>query len=469
MINSNSNFSPVLSYWRCDNYPYYIPSVTNIELVKNPEITLGKEIVKSDEFHCVLNGSATYEITGVRNSKTTLHNIKKNDVVFFPYGMQYYTIKNKSDDFEYLKISFFLYTCNNTFVQNSFLNFDEALKTPIQNRRVITIFPRITTFSNNDEALKYIHNIKDFRNFNKTGHIIQIQGNLLLLILRVISKSKENYIDIFKNSRIIGISSKYSPFTIMPKGCKLYISNLKIFDSNPNVNKPPSRLLTVFTANKNQQFEPKNQNISLSDVYDNKLDKNFLLISANEDTIYHIWIFRDAHHFTADLCSYCESAYLQFYAKCNMHLRFGVVIYNPDNDQLISYNFEISPSEGYTEFCIPLLNSSDSIGYSNHSYKVIDYIMQNYENKIQISDIANHIHMSPSHTATKFKQEMGVSINDYILDYRLTIAKKMLLEHPKMSISEIALACGFYDSAHFSNSFKKTFKMTAKEYRKDIV
>jgi len=468
MINSNSNFSPVLSYWRCDNYPYYIPSVTNIELVKNPEITLTKEIVRSDEFHCILNGSVTYEITDVRNGETSQYTVKKNDVVFFPYGMQYYTIKNKTDNLEYLKISFFLYTCNTTFVQNSFLNFDEALKTPIQNRRVITIFPRITTFSSNDEAIKYIVNIKDFRNFNKTGHIIQIQGNLLLLILRVISKNKENHIDIFKNSRIIGISSKYSPFTIMPKGCKLYISNLKIFDSNPNVNKPPSRLLSVFTASNNQQFEPKNKNITLSDVYDNKMNKNFLLISANEDTIYHIWIFRDVHNFTADLCSYCETAYLQFYAKCNMHLRFGVVIYNPDNDQLISYNFEIAPSEGYTEYCIPLLNSSDSIGYSNHSYKVIDYIMQNYENKIQISDIANHIHMSPSHTATKFKQEMGVSINDYLLDYRLTVAKKLLLEHPEMPISDIALACGFYDSAHFSNSFKKIFKMTAKEYRKSL-
>jgi len=424
--------------------------------------------VRSDEFHCILNGSVTYEITDVRNGETSQYTVKKNDVVFFPYGMQYYTIKNKTDNLEYLKISFFLYTCNTTFVQNSFLNFDEALKTPIQNRRVITIFPRITTFSSNDEAIKYIVNIKDFRNFNKTGHIIQIQGNLLLLILRVISKNKENHIDIFKNSRIIGISSKYSPFTIMPKGCKLYISNLKIFDSNPNVNKPPSRLLSVFTASNNQQFEPKNKNITLSDVYDNKMNKNFLLISANEDTIYHIWIFRDVHNFTADLCSYCETAYLQFYAKCNMHLRFGVVIYNPDNDQLISYNFEIAPSEGYTEYCIPLLNSSDSIGYSNHSYKVIDYIMQNYENKIQISDIANHIHMSPSHTATKFKQEMGVSINDYLLDYRLTVAKKLLLEHPEMPISDIALACGFYDSAHFSNSFKKIFKMTAKEYRKSL-
>jgi len=468
MINNNSNFSPVLSYWRCDNYPYYIPSITNIELVKNPEITSTKEIVRSDEFHCILNGSATYEIIDVKNSETTLHTTKKNDVVFFPYGMQYYAINDASDDFEFLKISFFLYTCNNAFVQNSFLNFDEALNSPIQNRRVIPFFPRITTFNNNDEALKYILNIKEFRNFNKTGHILQIQGNLLLLILRVINKSKENHNYIFKNSRIIGISSKYSPFTIMPKGCELYVSDLKIFDSNPNINKPPSKLLSLFTASNNQQFEPKNNNITLSNIYDNKTNRNFLHISANEDTLYHIWIFRDIQHFTADLCSYCESACLQFFAKCNMNLRFGVVIYNPDNDQLISYNFEISPSEGYTEYCIPLLDSNDSIGYSNHSYKVINYIMQNYENKIQINDIAKYIHMSPSHTATKFKQEMGISINDYILDYRLTIAKKMLLEQPKMSISEIALACGFYDSAHFSNSFKKTFKMTAKEYRNKL-
>ena len=437
-------------------------------MVKNPEITFTKEIVRSDEFHCILNGSATYEIIDVRNGKTTLHTTKKNDVVFFPYGMQYYTIKNTSNDFEFLKISFFLYTCNNTFVQNSFLNFDEALNSPIQNRRVIPFFPRITTFNSNDDALKYIHDIKEFHNFNKAGHILKIQGNLLLLIFSVISKSKENHNDILKNSRIIGISSKYSPFAIMPKGCKLCISDLKIFDSNPNINKPPSKLLSTFTANNTQQFEPKNNNITLSNVYDPKLNKTFLQISANEDTIYHIWIFRDIHHFTADLRSYSESAHLKFYAKCNIHLRFGVVIYNPDNDQLISYSFEILPSNSYTEYCIPLLDSNDSIGYSNHSYKVIDYIMQNYENRIQINDIAKHIHMSPSHTATKFKQEMGVTINDYILDYRLTVAKKLLLEHPEMPISEIALACGFYDSAHFSNSFKKTFKMTAKEYRNKL-
>lgn len=471
MINRASNTSnsskvaPSLSYWRCDNYPYYIPSIHGIKRVFAPIMEDDKVPVIRDELHCILKGSATYELIHAKTGESTFIKVEKNDIMFLSSGMQYYIIRETSADFECLKISFYLYTCNNVFTSDAALNFSEALDTPITHRRMTLYLPRLSHFNYGDQIHNHISNIMEYRHMKKNGYIIQIQSNLLQLIFCILSEAKEKHNNILKNANLIGITSKYSPFAVMPKGCKLSVSDVVIYDSNPHSNSSKSTVLSVFCAHKNYKLTPDDDSLITEDIYDQNTNKKYIELSATNNSLYHIWIYPKKDCFTPDLREYSENSYLRFYAKSNTEMRFGIVVYNHDIHQFISHTFFITPSKTYTEYCVPLLGGEEQNIQSPHIHRIIDYITQNYDRKIKVEDIAKSIHLNSSYISTKFKEEMGISISDYILDYRLSIAKKLLISSPESPISEIALASGFYDTAHFSKSFKKVFLITAKEYR----
>ncbi|MBE6546671.1 MAG: helix-turn-helix domain-containing protein [Ruminococcaceae bacterium] len=64
-----------------------------------------------------------------------------------------------------------------------------------------------------------------------------------------------------------------------------------------------------------------------------------------------------------------------------------------------------------------------------------------------------------------FKQRMGISPRQFIIDLRIQKAKQLLSEG-SLKIWAIAEACGFGDSYHFCKSFKQHTGMTPQEYRK---
>ena len=52
----------------------------------------------------------------------------------------------------------------------------------------------------------------------------------------------------------------------------------------------------------------------------------------------------------------------------------------------------------------------------------------------------------------------------YILNLRLSNAQRLIDSHAEWSFSEVAYRCGFSDSAHFANAFKRAFGMTPSQY-----
>ncbi|MBR3577129.1 MAG: helix-turn-helix transcriptional regulator, partial [Clostridia bacterium] len=64
-----------------------------------------------------------------------------------------------------------------------------------------------------------------------------------------------------------------------------------------------------------------------------------------------------------------------------------------------------------------------------------------------------------------FTERAGVSPAQFVTDMRLRRAKSMLACSDK-SITDIAFACGFYDSSHLTRVFKKQEGITPKDYRK---
>ena len=96
---------------------------------------------------------------------------------------------------------------------------------------------------------------------------------------------------------------------------------------------------------------------------------------------------------------------------------------------------------------------------------ILKYIENHYMDKITIEDMANEVGVSQSHFMKYFKNTMGTSFIDYLNEYRLTMASRLLLSSDS-SILAIAEEVGFENLSYFNRIFKKRFDQTPREYRK---
>ena len=96
---------------------------------------------------------------------------------------------------------------------------------------------------------------------------------------------------------------------------------------------------------------------------------------------------------------------------------------------------------------------------------IMDYIMKHFAENITLSDIANKINLSESRISHIFKEITGITVLEYIENIRLNTAKKLLSE-TDLSITKIALSCGYCDNSYFSLRFRMKNDISPKAYRK---
>lgn len=99
---------------------------------------------------------------------------------------------------------------------------------------------------------------------------------------------------------------------------------------------------------------------------------------------------------------------------------------------------------------------------------VFKYIENHYAERITIADIANEVGFSESHFMRYFKETMDTSFIEYLKDYRLAMAARLLLasESPILDISE---EVGFESLSYFNRAFKKRYQMTPSQYRRSTL
>lgn len=98
----------------------------------------------------------------------------------------------------------------------------------------------------------------------------------------------------------------------------------------------------------------------------------------------------------------------------------------------------------------------------------VNYINNNYERDISLTDISKYVFLSSSYFTRAFKEEMGVSPINYLLTVRIERAKELLRESDA-KISDIALSVGFSNQQRFNDIFKKYTKKTPLQYRKSFL
>lgn len=100
--------------------------------------------------------------------------------------------------------------------------------------------------------------------------------------------------------------------------------------------------------------------------------------------------------------------------------------------------------------------------------KVIAYIQENITSRdnLCLDAIAGYFKFSKSYFGEYFKKQVGVSLQDYILDYRLKLVETRL-QYSSKRIKEIAYELNFNDESHLTKLFKKRKGITPSQYRKE--
>ncbi len=123
------------------------------------------------------------------------------------------------------------------------------------------------------------------------------------------------------------------------------------------------------------------------------------------------------------------------------------------------FNIMVRPSR------IELRQSTEKYNISNeYIAQVVDYIEKNFDTDIHIDTLTKKVPLSRRNLETKFKNELGVPIYQFLLNCRIEHYAYLLLTTDN-SLLDIALECGFNDSKNISRIFKKFKNYTPLEYR----
>ncbi len=92
-------------------------------------------------------------------------------------------------------------------------------------------------------------------------------------------------------------------------------------------------------------------------------------------------------------------------------------------------------------------------------------IEQNHaDNHLSVNWLSAHLSYSANYLGAVFKREYGLTVSDYINQYRIERAKA-LMDETGLKIYEIAFRVGFNDQHYFSKTFKKFADCSPSEYR----
>ncbi len=98
-------------------------------------------------------------------------------------------------------------------------------------------------------------------------------------------------------------------------------------------------------------------------------------------------------------------------------------------------------------------------------FLIKEYVSKNYQNEsLSVKDISEHVFLSSSYVCTIFKTETGKTLNQYLTEFRIDKAKKLLMDS-RYKITDISSKVGYSDGNYFGKTFKKQVGLSPSEFR----
>ena len=121
----------------------------------------------------------------------------------------------------------------------------------------------------------------------------------------------------------------------------------------------------------------------------------------------------------------------------------------------------------YSSLLDALKGNSIHYNYSPSIKKAIEFILNNFNKDISLSEVAFKVNVSPQYLSKLFKEECGKGFVAYLNSVRIEHAKRMIAEG--CELKPIISKLGFNNYTYFFTVFKDVTGMTPQQYEKEIV
>ena len=102
------------------------------------------------------------------------------------------------------------------------------------------------------------------------------------------------------------------------------------------------------------------------------------------------------------------------------------------------------------------------------AYSVVEqvehYLKANYREAISMQSLSREFGLVPNYLSVLFKKEIGLTPLEYLMDYRMNEAKRIMDAQPHLLLKQVASEVGYADQLYFSRVFKKRTGLSPSEY-----
>ena len=192
-------------------------------------------------------------------------------------------------------------------------------------------------------------------------------------------------------------------------------------------------------------------------------------VADNEDPWHYVWV------------SFTGKAALKFLSDAGIDMQHPVITPKRSDDILsvirsmprersekASHNLHFTSM--LYEFMSLIVSEGDGIESRENVYfsAAKRYIKAHYMEDITVDGIAEHLGISRKYLFAIFKSASGKSVQNYIIDYRMKEACR-LLHDPTLPIGNVAYSVGYKDQLTFSKTFRSKQGVSPTEYRKGCI
>ncbi len=162
-----------------------------------------------------------------------------------------------------------------------------------------------------------------------------------------------------------------------------------------------------------------------------------------------LYKMRKKHQMSPDFCLESQSNIMDIMDKCFSFHQLHATLIEKTKDYFSS--------------------KKDSKPENSLIYMIREYVSLHYQDTgLSVKSISEYANLSTSYACTFFKNETGMTLNQYITEFRMTKAKQLLAD-PRNRISEISSSVGYSDGNYFGKSFRKYTGLSPSEYRDQVI
>lgn len=104
--------------------------------------------------------------------------------------------------------------------------------------------------------------------------------------------------------------------------------------------------------------------------------------------------------------------------------------------------------------------------YCRYVLPIIKEIEINYASPLTVESLSGKVFITPQYLSRLFRRYLSCSTYEYLISYRISKAKEILITDPRLEIQTVAHLTGFSDASHFISVFHKIVGLTPLDFRK---